>query len=95
MGVFGKLIGGAVGSAGGAALGRRLGGKTGAKIGGQIGKIGGTIAGGLVPFKKGGMVKKTGPIYAHKGELVVPANMVKDVSATVKRKIRYNNKKKI
>jgi hypothetical protein len=27
---------------------------------------------GLVPFKLGGKVNKTGPIYAHKGEFVLP-----------------------
>ena len=28
-------------------------------------------------MKKGGMVKKTGPVRLHKGEMVIPANVVK------------------
>jgi hypothetical protein len=82
--MFGQAIGGALGGA----VGKKYGGKTGGKIGGMLGRA----AGSLVPFKKGGMVKKTGPILAHKGELVVPASMVKEVSKTLKAKIRANKK---
>ena len=34
-------------------------------------------------FKKGGTVKKTGVAKLHKGELVIPANMVKDIKKLV------------
>ena len=84
MGVFGQMIGGALGGA----VGKKYGGKTGGKIGGSLGRA----VGSLVPFKKGGMVKKTGAILAHKGELVVPKSMVKHVSKTLKAKIRANQK---
>lgn len=85
MGVFGQMIGGALGGA----VGKKYGGKTGGKIGSTLGRA----AGSLVPFKKGGMIKKTGAILAHKGELVVPASMVKDVSKSLKKRIRANRKK--
>jgi hypothetical protein len=85
MGKIGEMLGGAFGGA----VGKKYGGKTGGKIGKSLGKI----AGSLVPFKKGGMVKKTGAILAHKGELVVPSSMVKHVSKTLKAKIRANQKK--
>jgi len=84
MGVFGQMIGGALGGA----VGKKFGGKTGGKIGGTLGRA----AGSLVPFKKGGMVKKTGAILAHKGELIVPKKFVKHVSKTLKAKIRANKK---
>lgn len=84
MGVFGQMIGGALGGA----VGKKYGGKTGGKIGGSLGRA----VGSLVPFKKGGVVKRTGPILAHKGELVVPKSMVKHVSKTLKAKIRANQK---
>ena len=84
MGVFGRMIGGALGGA----VGKKYGGKSGGKIGKSLGRA----AGSLIPFKKGGMVKQTGAILAHKGELVVPASMVKHVSKTLKAKIRANRK---
>lgn len=75
MGFFGNLLGGAGGTILGAGLGQAFGGQkgaaTGANIGGQIGKI----AGDLIPFKKGGRVRKTGAILAHKGEVVLPAGV--------------------
>jgi hypothetical protein len=85
MGKIGEMLGGAFGGA----VGKKYGGKTGGKIGKSLGKI----AGSLVPFKRGGMVKKTGPILAHKNELIVPASMVKHVSKTLKKRIRANQKK--
>jgi len=66
MGLFsglGKLFGSGIGSL--------IGGKRGSAIGEEIG---GGI-GDLVPFKKGGRVMKTGPILAHSGEFVLPANV--------------------
>tara|TARA_R100001198_G_C5069691_1_gene116484 strand:+ start:51 stop:311 length:261 start_codon:yes stop_codon:yes gene_type:complete len=35
-------------------------------------------------FKKGGKVKKTGSIKAHKGELVLPADLVKKLQMLMK-----------
>lgn len=84
MGVFGQMIGGALGGS----VGKKYGGKTGGKIGSTLGRA----AGSLIPFKKGGMVKKTGAALVHKGELVIPAKMVKHVSKSLKAKIRANQK---
>jgi hypothetical protein len=39
-------------------------------------------------YQKGGTVKKTGMAKVHKGELVVPKNLVKYVSKTLKDKIK-------
>jgi hypothetical protein len=39
-------------------------------------------------YKKGGIVKKTGVAKVHKGELVIPKNLVKYVSKTLKDKIK-------
>jgi len=102
MGLFGMQIGKALGGTAGKALGGIAGGliggkqgrKIGSSLGGQLGSSAGAIGGAtLVPFKKGGMVKRTMPALLHKGELVVPASMVKDVSKALKKKIRDNQKK--
>jgi hypothetical protein len=37
-----------------------------------VGTHGGEYLGGLLPFKKGGKIKKTGKAYMHKGEFVLP-----------------------
>jgi hypothetical protein len=69
---IGSQLGSMLGSAGGATLGGFFGAPTlGASLGGLIGGE----AGKLLPFKKGGRVKKTGAIYAHKGEVVLPAGV--------------------
>jgi len=103
MGLFGMQIGKALGGVAGKALGGVAGGliggkqgrKIGSQLGGQLGSTAGAVGGaGLTAFKKGGMVKKTAPALLHKGELVVPAKMVKDVSKALKKKIRANQKKK-
>jgi len=88
LGNAGKMWGGKLGGtiAKGLGLGSR---KAGEKVGKQIGKA----LGGLIKFKKGGMVKKTGPAIVHQGELVVPKHLVKDVSKTLKNKIKANQKK--
>lgn len=83
MGIFGKQAG--------KIAGRFLGGLVGnKKLGGKLGSMAGEE---LIPYKKGGVVKKTGPALVHKGELIVPKKFVKDVSKTVKKKIREDKKK--
>lgn len=75
MGVLGRKLGSALGRSIGNFAGSKLGQFTGIndKEGGQIGgDIGGDILDMLIPFKKGGRVKRTGPILAHKGEYVLP-----------------------
>ena len=66
MGIFGKILGRALGSVAGSLIPQLKGIDTGG--------LGETV-GGLAPFKKGGRVKKTGPIYAHKGEFVLPVGV--------------------
>ena len=61
MGIFGNLLGGLAGSLGSKLL--PIPGVDGGQLGGAIG--------GLLPFKTGGAVKKTGPAYLHKGEFVL------------------------
>jgi hypothetical protein len=92
MGVIGRKLGSALGRAFGNFSGQKLGKFTGigADKGGAIGEdIGGDILGKLIPFKKGGRVKKTGPIYAHKGEYVLP----KGVAPTKKQLMKVAKKK--
>jgi len=75
MGVIGRKLGAALGRGVGNFAGQQLGKFTGmgAEKGGQIGEdIGGDILGALIPFKKGGRVKRTGPVLAHKGEFILP-----------------------
>lgn len=78
MGVFGGILGTGAGQLAGHHIGNAIGGKTGEIIGDVIGGLG-TAFGALLPFKKGGKVKKTGPAYVHKGEVVLPVNTVKDL----------------
>lgn len=83
MGLFGAKAG--------KIAGRFLGGLVGnKKLGGKLGSMAGEE---LIPYKKGGMVKKTGPALVHAGELVVPKKYVKDVSKTLKKKIKNNASK--
>jgi hypothetical protein len=75
MGKVGKFIGHHLGGMIGHHAGKRLGKYTGihAERGKKIGETLGAIAGEhLVPFKKGGKIKKNGKIYAHKGEFILP-----------------------
>ena len=65
MGFFGSLIGQGLGKIGEGLLGKTKG-IDGAELGGGLG--------GLLPFKTGGHVKKTGPALLHKGEFVLSAN---------------------
>lgn len=87
---MGLLGSGVLGIAGGAA-GQRLGQKYGLGTEGKaIGSLLGAAAGNLLPFRSGGKVKKTGPALLHKGELVIPKKYVKDVSKSLKTKIKKN-----
>ena len=70
----------------GKALGKYVGGKIGKYAGKHLGKHTGIhenegekhgeniveAIGGLLPFKKGGPIKKNGKILAHKGEFILP-----------------------
>lgn len=62
---FGSLLGRLAGTIGSALL----------PIKGVDGGELGAVLGGLAPFKKGGRINKTGPIYAHKGEWVLPVGV--------------------
>ena len=78
MGFIGEKLGSFLGSKLGGLAGGALGGftGTGADEGSRIGgTLGGNLLGKLIPFKKGGRVKRTGPILAHKGEFVLPAGV--------------------
>lgn len=75
MGVVGRFIGEHLGRGIGRLAGKHLGRHTGIgeEQGGDIGKtIGSNILGQLIPFKKGGKVKKTGAALVHKGEFILP-----------------------
>lgn len=68
MGFLSGIVGGALGHGLGSLIGH---GSEGASIGTTIGE--------LLPFKHGGKVKKTGPAYLHKGEIVLPVKDVKEL----------------
>ena len=70
------MIGSAVGTFAGGKIGKHFAGKTGE----TIGKVIGGVAGGLMPYKNGGMVKgpkkgKAVHILAHAGEWVLPVGV--------------------
>ena len=95
MGLLGSQIGGyglsAAGEYAGRAIDKKLGGGNIAQEAGKnIGRVVGTAAGALLPFRNGGKVKKTGPALLHKGEIVIPAKYAKDVSKSLKTKIKKN-----
>lgn len=101
MGVVGNLLGNLLGGAVGSLAGDVFGGVTGigGKEGGQIGKdIGGQLLGSLIPFRKGGRVKRTTPALLHKGEYVLPAGVkptkaqIQKVSAKKARKTTHKRK---
>lgn len=84
MGFFGSLIGQGLGKIGENLLGKTAG-IDGAALGGGLG--------GLLPFKTGGAVKKTGPALLHKGEFVLspglkPTAYQRKVVAANKRKVK-------
>ena len=75
MGAIGKMAGKFIGQKIGELAGKKLGKYTnvGADKGAQIGEsCGASLLENLIPFKKGGPIKKTGPILAHKGEYILP-----------------------
>jgi hypothetical protein len=95
MGFFGQKLGSFLGSKLGSLAGGAFGGftGTGADEGERIGgTIGGNLLGKLIPFKKGGRVKKTGPILAHKGEFVLPAG-VRPTKQQLSRVMKKRSKK--
>jgi len=86
MGKIGRKLGQAAGKAIGGFAGKELGKFTGMGQGeGQkVGQdIGGDILDFLIPFKKGGKIKKKMPVLLHKGEFVLPAK-VKPTAAQIK-----------
>lgn len=90
MGLIGSKLGSIAGSGLGEAIGGKYGGSLGAKVGREFGSVAGGALGALAPFEKGGKVTKTGPALLHKGEIVVPAKYAKDVSKTLRDKIKKN-----
>ena len=66
---IGSQLGSLLGTAGGATLGGFFGAPT---LGASLGGLLGGEAGKLIPFKKGGRVKRTGPALVHAGEVVLP-----------------------
>lgn len=95
MGVLGKALGGLIGKGLGTLAGNSLGQYTGigGDRGGAIGEeIGSNVLGDLIPFKKGGRVKKTGPILAHKGEFILPKG-VKPTKAQVQAVAKRHRRK--
>lgn len=93
MGLLGSQLGSIAGQGLGEFVGKKYGGSIGEKTGREFGRVAGGAVGALLPFKKGGKVKKTGPALLHKGEIVVPAKYAKDVSKTLKDKIKKNGGK--
>ncbi len=79
------FLGGLIGSGFGHIAGSALGGSKGADLGSRLGQMAGSE---LIPFAKGGMVKKTGPAKLHAGEMVVPKHLVKKVSKSLKKEIK-------
>ena len=90
MGLLGSQIGSYAGSGLGQYVGKKYGGSIGEEAGKNIGRVVGTAAGALLPFAKGGKVKKTGPALLHKGEIVIPTKYAKEVSKSLKNKIKKN-----
>lgn len=79
MGFWGNLLGQGLGAIGSKLL--PIKGIDGQAVGGALGS--------LAPFKKGGPIKRTGPIYAHKGEYILP----KGVPPTKAQKAKVAKKK--
>ena len=77
MGFFGNLLGQGVGGLAGGLIGHQ---KEGSAIGGTLGS--------MLPFKKGGIVRRTGAAKLHAGEMVIPKAMVKKVPKSLKAEIK-------
>ena len=89
MGLLGSALGSAIGKAAGSAIGGKVGGSSGKNLGSEVGGILGGAAGSFLPFKNGGMVRKNNQkALLHKGELVVPSKLVKEVPKSLKMKIK-------
>lgn len=91
MGAIARTFLPLLGSAIGKSAGRKLGKFTGIheQEGGRIGRNVATSVANLIPYKKGGRVKKTGKILVHKGEFMLPKHVKptkKQVAAVRKRK---------
>jgi hypothetical protein len=87
---YGKAILGYLGGKIGKYAGDKFGKWTGihGDVGGDTGQKIGEELGSLLPFKKGGRVRKTGKILAHKGEFVLPKGVkptAKQIQAVRKR----------
>ena len=92
MGILGSELGSEMGSGLGSFVGNRFKHK---KEGERIGRVVGKIAASYLPFEHGGIVKppkghKKQIIVAHKGELIIPKHMGKNVSKSLKNKIKRN-----
>ena len=90
MGFLGQELGSEIGSGLGTFVGNRFKHK---KEGERIGRVVGKIAGSYLPFHNGGIIKppkghKTQTVIVYKGELIIPRDMVKYVSKSLKNKIR-------
>lgn len=81
MGMFGSLLGNLAGGLGSKFL--PIPGVNGSELGGALG--------GLLPFKTGGAVNKTGPAYLHKGEFVLSPGLK---PTAYQRKVVSRNKAK-
>jgi len=91
MGIIGEQIGQYGLGTLGEMVGKKYGGTAGASAGKKIGSVIGGVAGSaLIPFSRGGKVKKTGPALLHKGEIVIPAKYANEVSKSLKTKIKKN-----
>jgi len=88
MGLLGSAIGGIAGGALGQGLGQKYGGNIGGQAGKDIGRIAGGALGSLLPFSRGGKVKKTGPALLHKGEMVIPAKHINKIPASLKKQMK-------
>ena len=88
--LIGGTIGGLVGGGIGESVGQTYFGDIGGRVGKDVGAVAGGALGAMLPFKKGGKVARTGYAKLHKGEIVVPAKYAKDVSKSLKHKIKAN-----
>lgn len=101
MGHIGKKVLGYLGQKAGEWAGRKFGKYTGIGQGrgGSAGMKIGEVLGDLVPYKRGGRIKRTGKILAHKGEYLLPRKVrpsSKQIKAVRKRggKVRKGRKRK-
>jgi hypothetical protein len=88
MGVLGQKLGTLAGKFLGGKVGKLLDfqglGQKAEDRGSSIGSRLGRYAGEMLPFKKGGRVKKTGPALVHKGEFILPKGVAPTKSQIIK-----------